>query len=146
MFSFLLFSPSGGLSILRMNPVESGLDDSRRRCAHLNSAGAAQIRHGANPGNLDIVSLAKGLQGAGKAGIGIFCQKNTPGTAGADCLAQLLAAHDQLSAAEIGQFAAVRYSTIVFPIHTDTYYTQYFEKVNKIIRIIFVIVLISVPV
>ena len=73
--------------------------------------------------------------------IGVFRKENIPHAVCPHSFFQLFGSHDQIHFAQVGQTPALGYSTIFFHIHTNLYYTQISEKVNKKIRNIFAIML-----
>ena len=86
---------------------------------------------------------AKLLKGNGDVRIGIFSQADIPGAAIDERFFQLLGTNNDLGTAEFRQIPALGYFTFFFSIHTKTYYTPFFKKVNKKIRKILYKLLIS---
>ena len=63
--------------------------------------------------------------------IRVLRQVNPAGPAGSHSLAKLLGTHNKPFLFSIGQVAVLGDFTVFFLIHTNLYYTQFTEKVNK---------------
>ena len=96
----------------------------------LYAAGLTQLGHGLHPGDAHLMLKAQFLDGSGNLGIGILGQIHLLRPSVTQGLFELFGAHNDLGIADIRQFPALGDSTVFFSIHTKTYYTQIFEKVN----------------
>ena len=101
------------------------------RGAHLDSAGAAQILHGADPGVGNMILFALLRQGSRDGGVGVFRQEDLPGPAGIQSFSELLDSDHEGSGGQFRQIPAFRDFKIILCIHTKQYYTHFFGKVNK---------------
>ena len=93
-------------------------DDRSRRRAHLNTAGASQVSHAGDPGTWYIGFQAHLLERLCQPGIGVLRQKDALCAARKQSFFQLLDAYHRLAKPQDRQIAALRYSTILFSIHT----------------------------
>ena len=101
-----------------------------RRTA-LYAASLTQLGHGLHPGDLHPMLQAELLDGSGNLRVGISGQKNLLSPSVAQGFSQLFGAHNDFMPADIRKFPALGDFTVFFSIHTKTYYTQIFEKVNR---------------
>ena len=109
-----------------MIPVESGAQDSRCGCPHLDTASTAKLGHCGDPGDLDMKFSAHLLKRLGDGRIGIFSQKYTFRTFSLEGFFELFGPDNDLAAVHSGFSPALGYFTYFFLIHTKTYYTQFF--------------------
>ena len=77
---------------------------------------------------------AQSFKGFCNRGIGIFSQPDPLRAAIDEGFFQLFCTHNNAFIPQIRNSAALPYFTIFLSIHTKTYYTHFFEKVNKNIR------------
>ena len=113
-------------------PEESkSIDGCCRRGSDLNTAGLAKGRFARHPAAGHAAFRAQSFQGFCQSRVGIFRQPDLSCAAVLQGFSKLLGAHDDAIFSQIRESAALRYSTIFFSIHTKTYYTQFFKKVNK---------------
>ena len=96
----------------------------------LYAASLTQLGHGLHPGDLHPMLQAELLDGSGNLRVGISGQKNLLSPSVAQGFSQLFGAHNDLMPADIRKFPALGDFTVFFSIHTRSYYTQIFEKVN----------------
>ncbi len=75
--------------------------------------------------------FAFGLKGAGDRRVGIFSQENKQSGVFFQRFSDLFCADEHPMLAWICEIAAFRDSTMVFSVHTGTYYTHFFGNVNK---------------
>ena len=78
-----------------------------------------------------MVIPAQSFKGFRYGRIGIFCQPDTFCTAVFKGFSQLFCTNYKPLSLQIQVNAALLYFTIFFSIHTKTYYTRNFQKVNK---------------
>ena len=132
MFSFLEFSPFGGFYSTADADRNKLIDDCRGSRTHINAAGIAKLLHTGNPNTGDTLCLALLCQRFGNRRVGIFCQTDVIDDAFFYGFSQLFCPYDDLIFVDFRQNPALGDSTIFFSVHTDTYYTHFFRKVNKI--------------
>ena len=96
----------------------------------LYAASMTQLGHGLHPGDLHLMLQAELLDGSGNLRVGIAGQENLLSPSVAQGFSQLLGTHNDLMIADIRKFPALGDFTVFFSIHTKTYYTQIFKKVN----------------
>jgi hypothetical protein len=99
--------------------------------ADLDSASIAQFSHAGNPDAGNTARFALLSQGFGNPRVCILRQADTLNCAFFHGFSQLFCPYDNLIFVDFLQNPAFREFTFFFSVHTDTYYTHYFEKVNK---------------
>ena len=106
-------------------------DQSGRRCAHLNAAGAAQIGHFFDPVTADVFPKTKPLQFLRQAGIRVPGQEHMAHNSPVQGFFQLFRSDKKPMVTEVSQAAGTQKTPFNKSIHTNPYYTLFREKVNK---------------
>jgi len=132
MISFLQFSPFGGCIFYGKTGRNSLVDDCRSSRAHINAANIAQFPHTGYPVTGKAARFTLLCQRFGDGRIGIFRQTDTFYCALFHGFSQLFCPHNHLIFVDFRQNPTLGDFTIFFSVHTDTYYTHIFRKVNKI--------------
>ena len=107
------------------------VDGGSCRSAHLDSAGAAQVLHRADPDVGNMILFAQLLQRSDQGGVGVFREENLPCATGIQGFPELFDSDHKVTGGQFRQIPALGDFTIIFCIHTKQYYTHYFGKVNK---------------
>ena len=117
MFSFLSFSPKRWIIYSTAEPVES-INDGCGRRANFNAASLPQIRHSGDPAGRHTDRFTGDRQGFRDGRIGIFSQEYPLHDALLEGFPELFGTDDDPKTGQIGQTAALGYSTKSFSIHT----------------------------
>ena len=102
----------------------------RRRCTHIDAAGAPQVVHLPDPDDFDVLRLSKLSQGHRNGGVSIQSQEDPGDSASKQCFLQLLHSDDFLMVPKLGELVVTRRTPYIHGIHTNQYYTRFSEKVN----------------
>ena len=102
----------------------------RRRCTHIDVAGAPQVVHLPDPDNFDSTGLSELSQGHRNGGVGILGKIHPGDSASKQLLFQLLHSDDFSMVPKLGELVVTRGTPYIHGIHTNQYYTCFFEKVN----------------
>ena len=102
----------------------------RRRCTHIDIAGAPQGVHLPDPDNFGAAALSQRSQGHRNGGVCIQGQVDPCDSALEQLLSKLLHSDDQIMVPKLCKFAGTRRTPYIHGIHTNQYYTRFYKKVN----------------
>ena len=110
----------------------------RQRCrcrrADLDVAGAPQVVHFPDPVNFDTTYLSKLSQRHRDGRVRIQGQVDPGDTAAKQCFFQLLHSDDFLMVPKLRKLVVAHRTPYIHGIHTNQYYTRFYEKVNFFLR------------